>query len=314
MFQFGTFSFLTQERPALKGGSFFIRVLVFGLGSLGLASALIAATEIVVAAYNLENYSLNDSEHTRKKPIQAREAVAEVVAEVKPDVLGVCEVGSLEALEDLRERLQKRGLLMPYFEYVDGPDPERHVALLSRFPIVRRQSLTRIPFELNGSPEIVRRGFLDVTVQVDPRFPLRLIGVHLKSKLPSLSDENLVRRMEALCLRTLVDRVLGETPSMHLIVYGDFNDTKEEASIRGVLGARNGLNNLSALPAQDPSGDRWTYYRFFTDVYARIDYLMTNRALHSAFISGSARVSNSPHWRKASDHRMIYASFRFGEH
>jgi endonuclease/exonuclease/phosphatase family metal-dependent hydrolase len=114
--------------------------------------------------------------------------------------------------------------------------------------------------------------------------------------------------MEALALRTLVERILNENPSVNLLVYGDFNETKEEASVRGVLGVRGGLNSLADLPAEDAAGDRWTHYRYFTDVYARIDYLMVNRGLRPELAPGSARISQSSQWRKASDHRMIYAT------
>jgi hypothetical protein len=34
-----------------------------------------------------------------------------VVAEAHPDILGVCELASLEALADLRERLAERGIV-----------------------------------------------------------------------------------------------------------------------------------------------------------------------------------------------------------
>jgi len=313
MFYIGHFHQNVAKRPAQDGGSFFIFSLIVAIWGLPFFHQAGHAAEITVAAYNLENYTLAASERTRIKSTAARDAVADVVAEVKPDVLGVCELGSLEALEDLRERLQKRGVWMPYFEYVDGPDLERHLALLSRLPILSRQSQARVPFDLNGSPELVRRGFLDVTLQAGPKVSLRLVGVHLKSKLPSPAGESLLRRMEALALRSLVDRIVGSDSSTRLLVYGDFNETKEDASICGVLGARGGLNSLSALSAEDANGDRWTHYRFFTDVYARIDYLMINAALRNAFVPRSARVSDSPQWRKASDHRMIYASFFPGE-
>ena len=305
----GYFGLAGKKKPAPQGGFFCACILTLRLFS----SAIVAApaggvAEIIVASYNVENYTLTGSDRTRIKTVGAREAVADVIAEVRPDVLGLCEVGSPDALEDLRERLKKKGTSLPYTEYVDGPDPERHLALLSRFPLASRQSRVRVPYELNGAPELVRRGFLDVTVQVNPQYTLRLVGVHLKSKLPVPAGETLVRRMEARALRTLVDGIFLEDPRANLLVYGDFNDTKDEASIRGVLGLRGQPNSLSELPAEDPGGDRWTHYRFFTDVYARIDFLMVNRALRPELVPGSARVNNSPQWRKASDHRLIHAA------
>jgi endonuclease/exonuclease/phosphatase family metal-dependent hydrolase len=262
--------------------------------------------EIVFGAYNLENYSLEGSERTRPKSLTAREAVAKVVAGVRPDILGVCEVGDEAALSELSQRLGELGLTFPYKEYVPGPDPERHLALLSRYPIVRRKSLSRVPFELNGRPELVRRGFLDVSVQVNPGYTLRLVGVHLKSKLPSPSGEDLVRRCEADQLRALVERILSEDPRSNLLVYGDFNDTREQPAVRQALGPWGDIFSLQDLAAEDPQGHLWTHYRQFTGVYSRIDYLLFSRALKPE-ISGPGRISGDPDWKRASDHRLIYA-------
>jgi endonuclease/exonuclease/phosphatase family metal-dependent hydrolase len=306
MYQSGYPGSSGKKRPAPQGGLFFALVFFLCFPASPQAAPVQAAAPVVFASYNVENYTLTGSERTRVKTVGARDAVADVAAEVHPDILGLCEVGSPEALEDLRGRLGKRGTHLPYTEYVDGPDPERHVALLSRFPFARRQSLPRVPFELNGVPELVRRGFLDVTIQLNPQYALRLVGVHLKSKLPSPQGETLLRRMEALALRALVDRILNEDPAVNLLVYGDFNETKEEAAVRGVLGLRGGLNSLTDLPAEDSGGDRWTHYRYFTDVYSRIDYLMVNRALRPELVPRGARINQSPQWRKASDHRLIY--------
>jgi endonuclease/exonuclease/phosphatase family metal-dependent hydrolase len=262
-------------------------------------------SEITFGAYNLENYTLLGSERTRPKSQPARDAVSKVVASVRPDILGVCEVGEEEALADLKQRLAGLGLDFPYQEYVPGPDPDRRLALLSRFPIVRRKSLPKVPFELNGRPELVRRGFLDVSIQVNPSYTLRLVGVHLKSKLPSPSGEDLIRRCEADQLRLLVERILSEDPHANLLVYGDLNDTREQPTIRQALGPWGGVFSLLDLPAEDPQGDRWTYYRQFTGVYSRIDYLLVSRALKPE-LSGTAGISRAPEWKNASDHRLLY--------
>ena len=96
--------------------------------------------EITFGAYNLENYTLSGSERTRPKPQPACDAVSKVVSSVRPDILGLCEVGEEAALTDLQQRLSALGLDFPHREYVPGPDPDRRLALLSRFPIVRRSN------------------------------------------------------------------------------------------------------------------------------------------------------------------------------
>ncbi len=269
----------------------------------------VASEEITFAAYNLENYLVAGSERTRPKSADARDAVARLVAGVLPDILGVCEIGEEAALLDLAQRLGALGIHLPHREYVAGPDPDRHLALLSRYPIVRKGSLPRVPFELNGRPELVRRGFLDVSVQVNPGYLLRLVGVHLKSKLPSPAGEDLVRRCEADQLRAHVERILGENPRANLMVYGDFNDTREQPTMRQILGPWGGLFSLQDLVAEDPQGHRWTHYRQFTGVYSRIDYLLFNKALKPE-LSNRASISGDPNWQRASDHRLLFTRIR----
>jgi endonuclease/exonuclease/phosphatase family metal-dependent hydrolase len=266
-----------------------------------------ARQEVVFAAYNLENYTLNGSAHTHPKPVAARDAVAEVVAAVKPDILGVCEIGSMDSLADLRERLRLRGVELPHAEFVQGPDADRHLALLSRFPIVQRHSKTQLRFELRGHPELVRRGFLDATVQINGRYSLRLVGVHLKSKLPTPRGEEVIRRREAELLRRHLDGLLSNDPGLNLLVYGDFNDTREQPALREIQGTWGSPLCLVELPAEDPNGERWTHYRHYTDVYARIDYLMVSRALRREVV-GPARICSAPQWKKASDHRLLYTT------
>lgn len=266
-----------------------------------------ARQEVVFAAYNLENYTLSASAHSHPKAAPARDAVADVVASVQPDILGVCEIGSVESLADLRERLRLRGVELPHAEFVQGPDADRHLALLSRYPIVQRQSKGQVRFELRGHPELVRRGFLDATVQVSGRYALRLVGVHFKSKLPTPQGEEVVRRREAELLRRHLDAVLSDDPSLNLLVYGDFNDTREQPAVRQVQGPWGSLLGLVELPAEDANGERWTHYRHFTDVYSRIDYLMVSRALRREVV-GPARICSAPQWKKASDHRLLYTA------
>ncbi len=101
---------------------------------------------------------------------------------------------------------------------------------------------------MDGKPEKVRRGFLDVTIQVNAGYQLRLVGAHLKSKLPIREGEALVRRMEAELLRKHLDGILGAAPETNLICYGDFNDTRNEAGDPG----NHGTEELS--PAHVGSG------------------------------------------------------------
>ena len=173
-------------------------------------------------------------------------------------MLGVCEMGTPDRFEDFKKRLADAGLGYTDTEYVQAADADRHLALLSRFPIVSRASQTDVSFELDGKIEKVRRGFLDVTLQINPDYQLRLVGVHLKSKLPTPEGEAIVRRYEAQALRKHLDGILAANPAVNLACYGDFNDTKNEPMFQEVSGVRGAANYMADLWAKDSLGDRWT--------------------------------------------------------
>lgn len=277
--------------------------------------------DVIFAGYNIENYSpvfipggTDKAGRPKLKPgktADAANAVVEMIREISPDVLGVCEMGGAPQFEDFRKRLSDAGLGYTDFEYVDGPDPDRHLALASRFPIVARQSLPDVPYESGGAREKVRRGFLDVTIRVDDHDLVRFVGVHLKSKLPGAGNEVEIRRNEAHLLRNHVSEILANDPEVNLLVYGDFNDTKDQPCIQEVAGCRGSSGALTEITLADTQGDRWTHYWNVDDVYARIDYIFVNRALSPRVVHPRCYVYRSPVWNEASDHRPVVATIHF---
>ncbi len=269
---------------------------------------------IVVATYNLQNYVSADvaEEGTGRRGKPKSEAsiaaLVGIIREINPDVLGVCEMGSPERFEDFKKRLADAGLGYKDSEYVQAADADRHLALVSRFPIAARQSVTDVPFEINGRPEKVRRGFLDVTLQIAPDYQLRLVGAHLKSKLATPEGEAVLRRHEAQLLRRHVEKILAAEPAVNLVCYGDFNDTREQPAIATIAGVRGTPGYMDDVPAEDAVGDKWTHYWKTADLYSRIDYLFVSPALVREVVPGSGRVHRSAEWSTASDHRAVFAT------
>src|SRR5580700_8468987 len=134
---------------------------------------------VVIATYNIENFvgeavaAEGGARRPKPKSDKAIDAVVRVVKDINPDILGVEEMGEPERFEEFKKRLAGAGLGYRDFEYVQAVDTDRHLALASRFPIVARQSLADVSFELAGVPEKVRRGFLDVTIEVSEGCRLR---------------------------------------------------------------------------------------------------------------------------------------------
>ena len=270
--------------------------------------------EIVFAGYNLEDYfQPADFPDGREKVGKSEKAIAaeiQVIQDIHPDILGVCEMGPPNEFTGFQARLKSAGLDYPNTEYVQGPDSERHVAFLSRFPIVTHQSVADAPYEMDGRQEEVDRGFLDVTVSIG-QTNVRFVGVHLKSKYKdTIEDQEELRRNEAHLLRQHIDQVLASAPNTYLVVYGDFNDTKNEAALKEVMGSRNSPTALRDLWLKDNVGDRWTEYWSEADVYSRIDYILVSRNLLPAVDYPKSYVNRSPYWNEASDHRAVVAAFR----
>jgi endonuclease/exonuclease/phosphatase family metal-dependent hydrolase len=280
-----------------------------------LAESVFGQQAVKFVHYNVENYlEMNRRQGGRTefgpKPESEKKTLVRIIKEIHPDILGVAEMGPPDQFEEFQKRLKDAGLEFPFSEYVNAADPNRHLALLSRFEIVERHSEKSLFFDLNGQREAVERGFLDVTIEVNPSYRLRLVGAHLKSKLAVPSGEALLRRNEARLLRQHIEAVLSKDPNANLLVYGDLNDTKDQPAIQEILGPRQSPNRLSDILLADAQGDHWTYYRQLSDTYDRIDYILTNQALLPQIDQSQSGVYRSSDWYSASDHRPVVTVIR----
>src|SRR5262249_22974969 len=112
---------------------------VIGLVWLLCAANLLAADSFRVATYNLDNY-LEEAAGTRPaKTLEAKNKIRESIRALKPDVIALQEMGTTNALLELRDSLKSEGIDFPFWEHVAGFDTNIHVAVLSAFPIVARR-------------------------------------------------------------------------------------------------------------------------------------------------------------------------------
>ncbi len=274
------------------------------------ATSSVESTEpIVVAAYNVENWlTMQRGSQPATKPDDEKAATVEVIAAVAPDILGVIEMGSEEEFADLQARLKAKGLEYADSEYVQAADPDRHVTLLSKFPIVERRSKTDVTFDMGGIARPMSRGILDVTIQINPQYQLRVLGVHFKSKrdVPEY-DQAAMRAREALYLKNYSNRIIEKNPDVNLLLLGDFNDTRNEYPIRELLGG-SGEKSLTALALADENGDVWTHFWGYADIYSRIDYLMVNKGLLPEIVAEKSGIDRTPGFATGSDHRAIHTA------
>ena len=177
-----------------------------------------------IAEYNVENY-LDQPTETRHvaKSNEAKAKIRESIRAMKPDIISFEEMGTTNALLELRASLKADGLDFPYWEHVSGFDTNIHVAVLSKFPITARRPHTNENFLLDGRRFSVSRGFVEVDIQVNTNYSFTLLGAHLKSKRPvPEADEAGLRLQEAKLLREKVDAILAARPNANLIGTGRF--------------------------------------------------------------------------------------------
>ena len=246
----------------------------------------------------------------------------ESIRALNPDVLALQEIGGTNALFELRDSLKQDGLDMPYWELVNGADTNINVAVLSRFPFVARRPHTQESFLLAGRRFHLSRGIAEVDVQVNPGYVFTLIAAHLKSRrLVPQADEAELRLEEAKILREKIDLRLAADPQAKLIVLGDFNDTKDSASTKVIIGRgktklldtrpadRDGDAEVSSDPERAGRKVTWTHYYSKDDVYSRIDFILISPGMANEWVRQETYAPTIPNWGIASDHRPILATF-----
>lgn len=265
-----------------------------------------------VMTYNLHQYVLTDrdagGEPKDLKPENARRAAVRLIAKEHPDVLTVQEMGGAAVFGQFRDDLRAAGLNYPYAELLEREGRDIHLAVLSRFPIVSVQHHTNDWYSIGEARLSVARGFLDVELQVNPKYRFRLLTAHLKSKVYHPLGQTEMRRNEARLLNKIIRGILEENPDVNLLVAGDFNDDYNSAPLREVSGRRGGP--MTDLRPVDSAGDVWTYFYAAVDGYSRFDYFFVSRGMLAETVRKQTRVVRDPLTYEASDHRPVIAVFR----
>ncbi|MBA4150457.1 MAG: endonuclease/exonuclease/phosphatase family protein [Verrucomicrobia bacterium] len=275
-----------------------------------------------IATYNVENYLDLAGGGRKAKPEESKAKIREMIQALNADVVALQEMGSTNALLELRASLKKSGVDYPHWEHITGYDTNIHVAVLSKYPFSARRSHTKDNFLLSGRRFQISRGFLEVDVQVKPDYSFTLLSAHLKSKRPvSYADQAEFRLEEAKLLREKVDARFAANPNANIIVLGDFNDTKDASSTRAVIGRgktalidtrpaeKNGDNIPAERSGYDPRNISWTHFYGKEDSYSRIDYILISPGMAREWIKEETYIPNIANWGLGSDHRPIVATF-----
>ena len=274
------------------------------------------ASGLRFVSYNVENWLTMERYEDRKpvgntpKPTGEKNQVIRMLAEARPDIVGLCEIGTKQDLQEIQRLLKDAGIPLPHLHHSTGSDPVRSLGLLSRHPIVSTASSTHTEYRLQGKTFHMGRGVLDATVDVDGS-KLRFLGVHLKSKreVPE-GDQEAMRVSEARLLRRHVDDIFQSDPDAPLIVYGDFNDTYPSTTVRTITSHPNPSFRLRPVYLRDSRGEAWTHHWNSHDIYSRIDFVTLADSLRDHVDYKASRIIDDAGWDKASDHRPLLVVFR----
>lgn len=265
---------------------------------------------------NVQNYFVAGEQQRSRyvltpKSAAARESVAEGLARVKPDIIGLVEIGGPVSLQDLRARLEQRGLSYPYYRVLVRPGEDRALGLLSRYPIVADASAAQMPLFGTGR-RMMLRGVLDVTVRTEDGRLFRFMGAHLKSRVaddPAAAAA--LREKEAHTLAAYLQSEMRRSRRMPVLVFGDWNDTPDDPSVRLMVQGLSKDAALKRLEPRDARGEEWTHYYGRAKSYLVFDHLFVNAVLYRRM--GARKLScgiAEPVSPKGSDHRALWCELR----
>ena len=299
-----------------------IRAWLILLASASLLNARSGDT-FRVAAYNVENYlDQPTAQRNRVKTDAARAKIRESIRAMNPDVLALEEMGTTNALLELRDSLKKDGLDFPYWEHIQGFDTNIHVAVLSKLPIITRHPHTNDFFLLDGKRFQVKRGIIELEILAATNFTFTLLTAHLKSQLSENGADEAEQRLgEAKVLRGIIDEKLKADPGAKIVVAGDLNDGKDSESTKEIIGRgktklfdtrpaeRNGDTVVAVPLYNEPRNAAWTYFYGKTDTYTRIDFILLSPAMKRFWKADETYIPKIPDWGVGSDHRPVVAGF-----
>lgn len=292
------------------------------IAALVLAAAGLRAETLTIATYNVENYTaanrLSEAGYREDypKPEAEKAALREVIRGLNADVLVLQEMGPQPYLDELQRDLRKAGLDYPHAVLLDGPDADRHVALLSRRELKAVQPYAAVEFAYFGGKEKVKRGLLEVTMATAGG-DVTLFGLHLKSRYTDRPDDPLsaLRRVgEAVAIR---DEILRRFPEpvrseVKFLILGDFNDTRTSKPVQR-LRERGKTIVAELLPAEDSRGENWTHHYRKEDSYSRVDHILVSAGLKGSVRGGRATIYDGAGSNTASDHRPVVVTLELGK-
>ena len=270
------------------------------------------AETLTIATYNVENYGPADRmteggyRKDYPKPEAEKRALRSIIKALGADVLVLQEMGPAPYLEELRRDLKTEGIDYPYAALASAADADRHVAILSRRPLIGITTHADLQFPYFGAKETVKRGVLEATVSTVAG-SVTIFAVHLKSRFTDRPDDPMSAQRRAGEATAVRDRVLKRFPNpaeARFMILGDCNDGRTSRAI-AALQKRGKTEIATLLPAADSRGELWTHAFRREESYSRVDHIFVSPRLLPQVRHGAARIYDGEGVRDASDHRPV---------
>jgi len=204
------------------------------------------ARDFRIASYNVENlFDLKKSGNEYVEYIPNQEYgwdknafkikvknIAQVICDLKPDIIGLQEIESLIALKVLQKAVNGCGWSMPYEAIANKKSTTVKTALLSKFPIIKKR-------EIDPDGTFKTRNILEVVVKIDGK-KLRIFVNHWKSRNSGES-----RRLVS--AKALAKRLMQLPKEDDYVLLGDFNSNWNEYKIISKSLQLNDTNRLTGI-------------------------------------------------------------------
>jgi endonuclease/exonuclease/phosphatase family metal-dependent hydrolase len=233
-----------------------MKKLIFSTILLFVLNIVFAQKKACIAFYNQENLfdtidnpRKNDEEFlpngkykwNTERYLKKLDNMAKVIASMNnnngADFLGMCEVESIEALNDLtkNKQLEKMAYKSVFFE---GED-ERGIdnAFIYKSSLVKIASGKSIPIPSDGIDGDHTRNLLLAELTLTNNQKLYFIVNHWPSRREGEKESEFKRVFVASVVRKTCDSIYAINPKANIIVMGDLNDTPSNMSVIATLGA-----------------------------------------------------------------------------
>lgn len=265
-----------------------------------------------VMTYNLGGFTYldrsGDGQAAEMKPVEEQEAVLTIIQETRPDILALQEMGPPPVLDAFRAQLADRGVDYPFTTLLQQEGSDRHLAVLSRFPLTCVAKHTADRYRSGDFLLAIKRGVLEVDLVIPPAFHLKLFVVQLKSKAFHPAGQTEMRRSEARLLANHVRRAQQAEPQGNLLIVGDMNDHIGSAPLRHLLSAQE--EQWIDLRPADEYGEIWTGFVPELEKYHRYDYALASPALAEVYLADESLVVRHPLQAVASHRRPLLLYFQ----